>query len=437
MASPNVLNVGVGDRAVAGASARARLVELGLDRLGGLVGRQLDRREVGDDVVELLVGERTTTGRAPRRHRRVAPAEVEDLLHLLRRVAVHDRVERRGLPRHLGHEVTGGRVGDGVVGHAADARRAVAAGALGRVHVDVLAAGDEGVLEALHRVGLATGFGQPVERQGDGDDAEHHQAEPEGAVELLGLELVVGHARLAVGRELELRADLGPTPAHVHQDGDRERRGSAGRPARSRSAFWTSASTSWSLTCNISGALRPRSAGLQLPDRSCSYRSADPGRSDRCSPSTPHQTPPSRNDPCPAAPDHPSSPPPGCTANHDTGTRTTATSHTTAPDNPDAGTSDTAPPPRPPCPPTPHAGYTFLAFSNADAGYCVIHIRPSARYKNPDRRLDLGDHVGHVAHPDLRPEPTLRGRPQERDHRRAERRSTTDPITRTIERLKN
>src|SRR6478735_2343299 len=29
------------------------------------------------------------------------------------------------------------------------------------------------------------------------------------------------------------------------------------------------------------------------------------------------------------------------------------------------------------------AGYTALAFSNADAGYSVIHMRPSARYRNP------------------------------------------------------
>ena len=73
--------------------------------------------------------------------------------------------------------------------------------------------------------------------------------------------------------------------------------------------------------------------------------------------------------------------------------------HTTAHGSPGAGTSGTAPPHQPPCRASTGAGYTFSAFSSADAGYSVIHMRPSARYKNPVVGLDRRDHVATRCRP--------------------------------------
>ena len=84
----------------------------------------------------------------------------------------------------------------------------------------------EALVEALDGAGLAAGLGDPVERQPDADHDEQGDAEQLGALELRPLQLLVGEVGLAVGRQLDLGAGLGPSvaqvPQQVHEPADDE-----------------------------------------------------------------------------------------------------------------------------------------------------------------------------------------------------------------------
>jgi hypothetical protein len=84
----------------------------------------------------------------------------------------------------------------------------VAVDALGALLVNLQARLDELLVEGLHSTGLTAGFGQPVQRQGDGDQQQQPHRCHQRTVELGGLQLVVVQVRLAVGGQFKLRTDL-------------------------------------------------------------------------------------------------------------------------------------------------------------------------------------------------------------------------------------
>ena len=172
----------------------------------------LDRLEVGDEALDLLGVERSSAVETPCRHRRAGPAVGDDECDLFRGEAVEHRVQRRRRPVDR-PDLAGGRVGDG--------ERRIAAG---RVHPTVAAGAVETVLGSgreqlrtpagelavgsLTRSCLAARLEHPVQRQPDDDDDEQQHADELDQLEAAPFELLVVEVRLAVGRQLDLRAEL-------------------------------------------------------------------------------------------------------------------------------------------------------------------------------------------------------------------------------------
>ena len=183
---------------------------------------ELDRSDVGDQLVDLLGGERSAALGAPGRHRRAGPAVDEDLAQLFDGEAEQHRVEGRGPPGDGGDELTLG-VGERVRRClSADALGAVAAGAvvaaLLRGREQPGASVDEGLVEVLDGSGLPAGLVEPVEREAHRGDRDEDQAAGQRPVEAGAFELLVVVVGLAVRRQLDLRADLGPALAEVDED---------------------------------------------------------------------------------------------------------------------------------------------------------------------------------------------------------------------------
>ena len=85
---------------VAGDDAGLGVVRAGAQRLvvAATLGRDLERPDLGDQRLDLLVVQRAAAGETPRRHRRERPAVDEDELDLALVEAVQHGVERRGVP---------------------------------------------------------------------------------------------------------------------------------------------------------------------------------------------------------------------------------------------------------------------------------------------------------------------------------------------------
>src|SRR3546814_15899613 len=94
-----------------------------------LIGADLDRLDVRDQLVDLLCGERTAALLAPRRHRGARAAVDEDVAHLLFGVAQQHGVEGGRLPGDGGDELAL-VVGEGERGDAADPPGGRATGAV-------------------------------------------------------------------------------------------------------------------------------------------------------------------------------------------------------------------------------------------------------------------------------------------------------------------
>ena len=198
-----------------------RLLDVGL----GLLGRELDRLEIGDEVVDLLLVERAASFGAPCRHRREGPAVDDDVAHLLLGEAQQHRLQRRRLPVDRGDELVV-LVSDRERRRATDGTLAVTACAVettvGGGGEQLFAPAREALVPPLDRAVLAAGFGEPVQGKADGDDGHEAEGAEKGSVELAALELFVVEVGLAVGRDLDLRAGLGAAGADVDEHVDNE-----------------------------------------------------------------------------------------------------------------------------------------------------------------------------------------------------------------------
>ena len=172
----------------------------------------LDRLDVGDQALHLLGVEWSATFEPPRRHRRSRSPVGDDVGDFFRREAVQHGVQRRRRPRHCPH-LTGGRIGDRERGVASGCvHPAVASGAVepavgGRFEQLSTPPGQLAV-RRFPRPGLAARFQHPVQRQPDDDDDEQQHADELDQLEAPPFELLVVVVRPAVGRQLDLRAEL-------------------------------------------------------------------------------------------------------------------------------------------------------------------------------------------------------------------------------------
>ncbi len=172
----------------------------------------LDRLDVGDQGLHLLGIERSATFEPPRRHRRSWSPVGDDVGDFFRREAVQHGVQRRRRPRHCPH-LTGGRIGDRERGVASGCvHPTVASGAVepavgGRFEQLSTPPGQLAV-RRFPRPGLAARFQHPVQRQPDDDDDEQQHTDELDQLEAPPFELLVVVVRPAVGRQLDLRAEL-------------------------------------------------------------------------------------------------------------------------------------------------------------------------------------------------------------------------------------
>ena len=149
---------------------------------------------------------------------------VEDVADLGLVEPVEHRVQRRRQPVDrpdlLGHLVGDGVRRDTAAGrHAAVATGAVEA-AVGRRREETLTPAGEPLLEALGGARLAARLEHPVQGQADDDDDEQQHAVQLDPLQPLALEDLVVVVRLAVGGQLDLRADLLARRAGVEEGVD-------------------------------------------------------------------------------------------------------------------------------------------------------------------------------------------------------------------------
>ena len=185
----------------------------------------------------------------------------------------------------------------------------------------------------------ATGLVEPVHGKADGDDRHHDQAESRARGRAAALELLVGEVGLAVGRQLDLGADLLTTRADVDDDVDDEADHDQDRDQDADAAIDADGEDEGQ-SARRRIRVRRRGVSVRQPSRCsagprplgrwCWCRWRDRGWTGGAGVDGEDVAFDRHGEPveAPGAPDRPSSRRPGCTATRGTGTRTTARSRT-------------------------------------------------------------------------------------------------------------